>query len=122
MSASAPEFGNPLDAATSQMRNLSRDHESLPPSFNHGSLDRMLVHIENISRSVTESTQDHVNAAKRLNDFALIFARLAKDSEPSNGALAERMTSVSDNLRSASEELSGADAIPKWRAPERARS
>lgn len=122
MSASAPEFGNPLDAATSQMRNLSRDHESLPPSFNHGSLDRILVHIENISRSVTESTQDHVNAAKRLNDFALIFARLAKDSEPSNGALAERMTSVSDNLRSASEELSGADAIPKWRAPERARS
>ena len=122
MSACAPESDNPLDAATSQMRNLCRDDEPLPPSLNHGSLGRMLVHIENISRSVSESTQDHVNAAKRLNDFALIFARHAKESEPSNGALAMRMTSVSDSLRAASQELSSAHAIPKWRAPDRARS
>lgn len=54
--------------------------------------------------------QDHVNAAKRLNDFAGIFGRFAKIPQPPDEALAVRLTSVSDNLRAASEELSRADA------------
>jgi len=113
-------FDNPLEAATHQIRDICHDVEHLehrPPSLDLGSVGRMLVHIDNINRSVLASTQDHVNAVKRLNDFALNFARLARDAEPPNGALAVRMNSVADSLRAASEELAGADGIPKWRAP-----
>ena len=106
---------NPLEAASSQMRKLCRNGEPLPPTLNSGSLGRMLVHIDNISRSVIASTQDHVNAAKRLNDFALIFERVARRTEQSDCSLADRLTSVSDNLRVASERLSRADAPPNWR-------
>ena len=119
MSADAPTIDNPLEAAASQMRTLYRDGEPLPPPLDHGSMDRMLVHIDNINRSVIASTQDHVNAAKRLNDFAVIFARLATNSEQPNGAIAMRMTAVADNLRAASEQLAGANAILRWRAPDR---
>lgn len=118
MEAHAPTTDNPLESATSQMRDLCREVSPLPPSLDHGSVGRMLVHIDNINRSVIVSTQDHLNAAKRLNDFALIFSRVAKQAEPPDGALAVRMISVADNLRAASEELSSADAIPKWRAPD----
>jgi hypothetical protein len=108
---------DPLEAATHQIRTLCGDAESLPSPLDHRAMGRMLVHIANISRSVVASTQDHVNAAKRLNDFALVFARVAKNSQPPDGPVAIRMTSVSDKLRAASEVLSRADAIPAWRAP-----
>ena len=122
MSANSQTFDNPLEAAASQIRNLCRDGEPLPQSLDRGSVGRMLIHIDNINRSVIASTRDRVNAAKRLNDFALIFARSARNSEPPDGPLAARMTLVSDHLRAASEELSGSDAIPNWRAPEPNRS
>lgn len=60
--------------------------------------------------------QDHVNAAKRLNDFAGIFARLARNSRPPDDALGARLTSVSDNLRAASAELSRAGAASEFAA------
>ena len=116
MRALEPPSDHPLEAAASQMRNLCRVGEVLPPTFNQGSLGRMLVHIENIGRSVIASRTDHVNAAKRLNDFAIIFARVARSSEPADGPLAHRLTSVSDNLRAASEQLSRGDAVSEWRA------
>lgn len=100
---------NPLQAAASQIRSLCDDGEALPSWFDAGSVRRILVHVDNISRSVTTSMQDHVNAAKRLNDFAGIFARFAENSEP-DGALAARLISVSDNLRAASGRLARADA------------
>lgn len=103
---------NSLETAASQIRSLWQDGETLPAWIDPGSVGRILLHIDNISRSVTASTRDHVNAAKRLNDFALIFSRFARDSEPPDGPLAARMTSVSDNLRAASQELSRADAVP----------
>ena len=109
MSAHAPADDTPLEAAASQMRRLCRDGETLPAWFDTGSVERILVHIDNIGRSVTASMQDHVNAAKRLNDFAIIFARFAKNTEPPDGPLAERLNSVSENLRAASEELSRSD-------------
>jgi hypothetical protein len=112
MSTYAPEVDNPLEAAASQIRSLCDDGETLPPWFDGGSVRRILVHIDNIGRSVTASMQDHVNAAKRLNDFAAIFARFARKSLPLDEALAVRLTSVSDNLRAASEELSRANATP----------
>ncbi len=117
MTTESPSLDNPLEAATSQMRDLCGNGESLPPLLDQGSLGRMLVHISNISRSVVASTQDHVNAAKRLNDFALVFARVAKNSKPPNGPFADRLTSVCNNLRAASEQLSRADALPPWGAP-----
>jgi len=116
MSAYEITIQNPLELATGQIRDLCRDGEPLPASLDHGSVGRMLVHIDNINRSAIASTRDHVNAAKRLNDFALIFSRLAGKVGPPNGALAMRMNSVADSLRAASAELAGADAIPKWRA------
>ncbi|HEU4687142.1 MAG TPA: hypothetical protein VFS23_02210 [Vicinamibacterales bacterium] len=106
MSAQAPEVENPLEAAASQIRRLCDEGETLPPWFDAGSVRRILLHIDNIGRSVSASMQDHVNAAKRLNDFACIFGRFAKNSQPPDEALAMRLTSVSDNLRAASEELS----------------
>ena len=115
MPVQAQQFDNPLEAATHQMRDLCSYGEPLPHFLDQGSLGRMLVHVDNIGRSVIASTQDHVNAAKRLNDFALIFARVARNSEPSGGPLADRLTSVSENLRAASEQLSRTDAIPEGR-------
>lgn len=116
MHALEPQSDNPLEAAASQMRNLCRGGESLPDAFNLGSIGRMLVHIENIGRSVAASKTDHVNAAKRLNDFAIIFARVARNSGSANRPLADRLTSVSDNLRAASEQLSRAEAFPEGHA------
>jgi hypothetical protein len=100
---------NPLQAAASQIRSLCDDGEALPSWLDAGSVRRILVHVDNISRSVTTSMQDHVNAAKRLNDFAGIFARFAENSE-TDSALAARLISVSDNLRAASGRLARADA------------
>ena len=113
MSADAPKVVNPLEAAARQIRSLCDEGETLPSWFDAGSVGRILVHIDNIGRSVTASMQDHVNAAKRLNDFADIFGRFAKNSQPPDEALAARLNSVSDNLRAASEELSRADAPPE---------
>ena len=120
MSAQSPTVDNPLDAAASQIRDLCGDGKKLPSWFNAGTVRRILVHVDNIRRSVSASMQDHVNAAKRLNDFAVIFARFAKNSQPPDEALAVRLTSVSDNLRAASEVLSCADATPESPAPSQA--
>jgi hypothetical protein len=106
MSAHTLSVENPLETAAGQIRSLCDDGEALPSWFDAGSVRRILVHVDNIGRSVTASRQDHVNAAKRLNDFAGIFLRFAKNSQPPDEALAVRLTSVSDNLRAASEELS----------------
>ncbi len=110
-SAQQSALQNPLEAASNQIRCLC-DGEALPSWLDARAVRRMLVHVDNIGRSVTASMQDHVNAAKRLNDFASIFARFAKNSQPPHEALAVRLASVSVNLRAASEELSRADATP----------
>jgi hypothetical protein len=102
----APEIDNPLEAAASEIRSLCEEGEALPSWLDAGSVRRILLHVDNIGRSVAASMQDHVNAAKRLNDFAGTFGRFAKKSQPPDTALAMRLTSVSDNLRAASKELS----------------
>ncbi len=75
-------FNSPLEAAANQMRSLCHEGETLPSRIDQGSVGRILIHVDNIGRSVSASMQDHANAAKRLNDFAIIFARFAKNSEP----------------------------------------
>ena len=77
----------------------------------------MLVHIANIDSSVRASTRDHLNATKRLNDFAFTLIRIAKNSEPPNEVLTIGMAQVADALRAASDELARSDAIPNWQPP-----
>ncbi len=114
MSANAPTIGNPLSSATYKLGIACRDRRLFTSSIVAGSVERMLVHIANINSSVLSSTQDHVNAAKRLNDFALTIDRIAKKSDPPNEELANLLTEAAGNLRVASQELAGANAIPNW--------
>jgi len=117
MSDSIPALVNPLDSAIEELRNISDDRELLKSSIDAGSLRRMLLHLSNINLSVLASTQDHVNAAKRLNDFALTLTRIAKNSELPNDVLTSRMTLVATALRAASVDLARNDAVPDWRTP-----
>lgn len=115
MLLSNPDSNNPLDAAVCELRDIGDDHELLRSSIDAGSVRRMLVHLDNINVSVLASTRDHVNATKRLKDFAQTLTRIAKNSEPPNDVLTSRLARIADNLRAASDELAQSDAIPKWR-------
>ena len=116
MSNSMSEFENPLDSAICELRNIADDRELLKSSVDAGSLRRMVAHMANINDSVLKSTQDHVNASKRLNDFAVALVRIAKNAEAPNEALANRMAPVATALRAVSAELAQSDAVPNWRA------
>ncbi|HET9864200.1 MAG TPA: hypothetical protein VFP37_12200 [Steroidobacteraceae bacterium] len=115
MSVLTPALDNPLESAINQLRNICGDRELLKSSIDAGSVRRMLVHIANINISVLASTQDHVNASKRLKDFAFTLARIARNAEHPNEVLTARLTSVAMSLRAASHELDQSDAIPNWR-------
>jgi hypothetical protein len=112
-----PLESNPLESATNQLRDICREHEHLTAPFDAGSLARMLVHIANINHSVLLSTRDHLNASKRLHDFALTLERIARHFALQDEALATRMTGVAKVLRSAGDELTNNDAVPRWQAP-----
>ncbi len=117
MSAGPPIVDNPLDSAVSQLRHISDDRELIRSSIDAGSVRRMVVHIVNINLSVLASTHDHLNATKRLKDFAFTLARIARNAEPPSEELTTRMARVAENLRAASDELERSDAIPNWRTP-----
>ena|SRR5688572_25927805 len=116
MSVSNPMLDNPLERAAVQLRDICQDHEHLAAPFDSKSLARMLVHIGNINRAVLESTQHHLNASKRLHDFAVTLGRIAKHFAPKEANLATRMTNVANTLEVAGAELAGNPAIPEWRA------
>lgn len=107
MSANKFTFDSPLEAAGRELHDLCTG-EALPSWLDRGSIGRILIHIENISRSVIASTQDHPNAAKRLQDFSLAFSRLARKSAPPDEPFAARVICVANNLRAASQGLAGA--------------
>jgi hypothetical protein len=111
------QFQNPLDRAAAELRDICRDNALLAAPFDAGSLARMLVHIRNINQSVLASSRDHVNAAKRLGDFAVTLGRIAKHVATENGDLAQRVTNVAKILQAAGIELANNDAIPQWPAP-----
>ena len=117
MSVNAPTLDNPLESAIVELQAIADDRELFKSSIDAGSLRRMVVHLANINRSVLASTQDHVNASKRLNDFAFTLTRMAKNAELPNDVLTARMALVAAALRAASEELAGSNAVPNWRAP-----
>ncbi len=114
MLASTPKLDNPLDCAVRRLRDISEDRELLKSSIDAGSVRRMLVHISNINLSVLASTRDHLNATKRLKDFAFTLIRIAKNAELPNEVLTTRMAGVAQHLRAASDELARSDAIPNW--------
>ena len=115
--SAVPAPVNPLDSAIEELRTIPDDRELIKSSIDAGTLRRMLVHLSNINVSVLASTQDHVNASKRLNDFALTLTRMAKNAELPNEVLTRRMTLAATSLRAASDELARSDAVPNWRAP-----
>lgn len=117
MSATAPVQENPLASAAIQLRDICREHDHFTAPFDAASLERMLVHIDNINHSVVASTRDHVNASKRLRDFAATLERLARHFEAQDGNFALRVKNVARALDDAGEELASSDAIPAWRAP-----
>jgi len=117
MSVNAPALDNPLESAIVELQAIADDRDLFKSSIDAGSLRRMLVHLANINRSVLTSTQDHVNASKRLNDFAFTLTRMAKSAELPNDVLTARMALVAAALRAASEELARSDAVPNWRTP-----
>jgi hypothetical protein len=97
-----------LNQAEAQLREICERRDQFATPIDSGSLGRMLVHIQNINRSISESTRDHVNAAKRLTDFAVTLGRMANRSTPTSEDLAVRMHALAENLRTAGAELASA--------------
>lgn len=108
---------NPLDHAELQLREICESHAQFEEAIDTGSLNRMLVHIRNINASVSTSTRDHVNAAKRLTDFSVTLGRLANKSSAANSELAMRITNLAGTLRNAGAEISDGASMPRWAAP-----
>lgn len=108
---------NPLDLAGAQLRDICERHGQTGEPLDTGSLGRMIVHIENINRSVCESTRDHANAAKRLTDFAITLGRIARHSPPTAEELAKRLENVAERLKVTGAELAGGNELPKWAHP-----
>jgi len=107
---------NTLLRARTQLEAVLREHESNDPrGVDTGTLARMLVHMDNIAKSVSASREDHVNASKRLNDFANTVERIARSAaQPSAPPVGDPMTALVESLRAAGRELSNAGDPPAW--------
>ena len=99
-----------LEQAETQLREICERRDQFATPIDTGSLGRMLVHIQNINRSISESTRDHVNAAKRLTDFAVTLGRMANRFTPSSDDLTARVQALAEILRTAGAELASASA------------
>ena len=74
-----PDSSNTLLRARDLLQAVLRQHETSDPrGVDTGTLARMLVHMDNIAKSVSASRDDHVNASKRLNDFANTVERMER--------------------------------------------
>ena len=74
-----PDGSNTLLRARDLLQAVLRQHETSDPrGVDTGTLARMLVHMDNIAKSVSASRDDHVNASKRLNDFANTVERMER--------------------------------------------
>jgi hypothetical protein len=71
-----------------------------------GSLGRILIHIVNMHRAVSTSTDEHQNVAKRLGDFALALGRV-KPQTPDSAARLTRLAGALQSARSGLEKNSG---------------
>src|SRR5437868_8026305 len=114
MTDHARTLENPLHGAIMQLRSICGDRELLKSAIDAGSVERITRHITNINSSVLESTRDHANASKRLNDFASMLARIATKTDHPNEILTNRMHRVAASLRGASAQLASGHEIPNW--------
>ncbi|MEJ0085658.1 MAG: hypothetical protein WDO72_08250 [Pseudomonadota bacterium] len=67
------------------------------PRGDAGSLGRILIHIVNMHRAVSTSTDEPGNVAKRLGDFAQVLGRM----KPPNADSAARFTRLAGALQAA---------------------
>jgi len=111
---------NPVEQARNLLRTIFKYEQNRDPrGTDTGSLERMLGHLHNIEKSVTTSMQDHVNASKRLKDFAETLERMKE--RLSNGPHEEQGNQIGALivvLRRASAELGTAGAPPAWASSE----
>ena len=107
---------NTLLRACNLLQAVLREQESNDPrGVDTGTLARMLVHMDNIAKSVSASRDDHVNASKRLNDFANTIERMERIASQPGAARADTpMSMLVATLRAAGKELSNAGEPPSW--------
>lgn len=109
---------NTLLRARTQLEAILQDHQTRDPrGVDTGTFARMLVHLDNIAKSVSASREDHVNASKRLNDFGNTVERIARiGAQPGAPIGGEPLSVLAETLRAASRELSNAGEPPSWAA------
>ncbi len=72
---------------------LVRDFETSRPT-EAGCLGRMLVHLVNMNRAVSTSSDGNANVAKRLGDFATTTARITVPDAESAARLARLVAAL----------------------------
>jgi hypothetical protein len=112
MNPESSQLDNPLDDAETRLREIFQRRLPSAPA-EAGALGRILAHVVNIRRSVSESSLDHVNAAKRLTDFAVTINRMAQHLLVTDEDTAARMTDLAATLRLAAAQLSASGATPQ---------
>jgi hypothetical protein len=107
---------NTLLRARNLLQTVLREQESSDPrGVDTGTLARMLVHMDNIAKSVSASRDDHVNASKRLNDFANTIERMDRiATQPGAARVETKLSTLVTALRAAGRELSNAGEPPSW--------
>jgi len=116
MSSESARQPNPVEQARDLLRIVFKHEQARDPrGTDAGTLDRMLGHLHNIERSVTASMEDHVNASKRLRDFAETLERMKERlTDRPHEAQAPQISALISHLRRASTELGATGAPPSW--------
>ena len=107
---------NPVEQARNLLRIVFKHEQARDPrGSDAGTLERMLGHLHNIEKSVTASMEDHVNASKRLRDFAETLERMKERlSTAPHQEQVSQINSLIASLRKASTELGASGAPPAW--------
>jgi hypothetical protein len=120
MTAELARQPNPVEQARNLLRTIYKYEQTRDPrGSDTGSLERMLGHLHNIEKSVTTSMQDHVNASKRLRDFAETLERMKERLSGSpHEVQGNQIGALIVMLKKASAELGSSGAPPAWASSE----
>jgi hypothetical protein len=107
---------NPVEQARNLLRVVFKHEQARDPrGSDAGTLERMLGHLHNIEKSVTAYMEDHVNASKRLRDFAETLERMKERlSTAPHQEQVSQINALIASLRKASAELGASGAPPAW--------
>jgi hypothetical protein len=107
---------NPVEQARNLLRVVFKHEQARDPrGSDAGTLERMLGHLHNIEKSVTASMEDHVNASKRLRDFAETLERMKERlSTAPHQEQVSQINALIASLRKTSAELGASGAPPAW--------